>query len=184
MTNTTKNQLTIQLEKAVEALKNAKQAYSCNDGMFDEIAYNAIETDMKPITDFCENFLREVPRLKEFGELLDESAKEYFEQLEEWLSHRNDLDARPPYPNKKLLLSAKPLNNYNNKDLAKLFLIWSAAKLLHPLFLYKHTVERYGPEKGDFYEYYEFVHTPDFNSWEERKTFLNRVKVFKRFTFA
>lgn len=177
MTNTTKNQLTIQLEEAIDALRNAKQVYSCNDGMFDEDMNEEIEKDMKPITGFCENFLREVPNLKEFGELLDESAKKYFEQLEEWLEGRNNSNAKPTYPNMKLLLSAKPLNDYSNKNLAKLFLIWSAAKLLHPLFLYKYT-------KEGTYEYYEFVKTPDFDSWSERKVFLDRVKVFKRFTFA
>lgn len=176
MTNTTKNKLSIQLEKAIEVLKNVRQFYICND-CTGEAAIENLVGDMCPVTDFCESFLREVPNLKEFGYLLDPSTKEYFEDLECWVEESRDPNISRPFPDRDLLISAKSLNEYSDTDLSKIFLIWDAARFLNPYNLYRR-VEENGVE------YYQFVFTSEFNSWRERNRFLQDAKVFKRFTFA
>lgn len=177
MTNTTKNQLSIQLEKAIEVLKHVRHFYVCDNSCTDEASVKRLVDDMRPITEFCENFLREVPNLKEFDDLLEPSAKEYFEDLENWVVESRDPNITRMMPNRDPLISKKSLRDYSDTDLRKIFFVWDAARFLNPYNLYRRV-----RENGN--EYYQFVLENDLNSWGERKRFLQDAKVFKRFTFA
>lgn len=178
---TTKNQLFIQLLSAICALEAVRVFYISNVGGWKEEP--PMEKELAPLTEFCKNFLREVPNLKEFEDLLDKTSLEYFEDLEVYMKYAEDPNVSMGLPDPEKLVSAKNLNEYSAVNLHKLFFIWMCAKMINPYYLYKEHIERYSKEIGDFSEVFEFEYSVNMDAYEERKRFLKYAKVFKRFTF-